>query len=153
MPEPVKQPVPPVDRDTWLRTLYQLAHANINWDKEQGWRVVGWSLALLGGLIAIYRSPLSKSHVWPFAVLVAVLVIVAIWYLARLNKAAQLARATAVRIESTLPHEILPLGERSTAGAQRIFLILQVLLLVVAGILTVIALVRIHGIAIARVAV
>ncbi len=142
-----RHPLTPHDapeRDTWLRTLYGLAQSNIRWAKEQGWRVVGWYLALLGGILTLYKYLLSSVPLWVFVKLTIVLTLIAAWFLWRLNEAARSARATSIRIESTLPENLLPASERSVAGGQYIFLALQWLVLLVTCVLVIMGLIHIH---------
>jgi len=42
-------------RGPWLRTLYQVAHSDTRWAKEQSWRVVYWSLLLFAAVLAISK--------------------------------------------------------------------------------------------------
>lgn len=90
------------ERGSWLRTLYETAHAEIRWSKEQGWRVVNWALVLFGGLIAVAKL-LQPTPWYYFAAFALLVLLAAFFFVDELHDSAALARGNADGIEKQIP--------------------------------------------------
>lgn len=87
---------------SWLPKLYEIAHAEIRWAKELGWRVVNWTLVLFGGLIAVAKL-LQPTPWYYFAALALVVLLAAYFFVDDLHESAASARGNAERIEKRIP--------------------------------------------------
>lgn len=90
------------ERGSWLPTLYEIAHAEIRWAKEQGWRVVNWALVLFGGLIAVAKL-LQPTPWYYFAALALLVLLAGYFFVDDLHESAASARGNADRIEKRIP--------------------------------------------------
>ena len=127
------------ERASWLRTLYQVAHSDTRWAKEQSWRVINWTLLLFGGLLGIAR--LLRPHVSITAFLIATVpvLVVAVFYLIGLHRWALSTRGTAERIEAQIP-DIASVLDRRRPGAKHYFyLTVQLAVVFVAFVFSVLA--------------
>ncbi len=127
------------ERASWLRTLYQIAHSDTRWAKEQGWRVVNWTLLLFGGLFGI--AHLLRPHVSVTAFLIAsvLVLVVAVFYLIGLHRWALSTRGTAERIEAQIP-DIASVLDRRCPGEKHLFyLTVQLAVVLVAFVFAVLA--------------
>ena len=91
------------ERSSWLRTLYQIAHSDTRWAKEQGWRVVNWTLLLFGALLGLAKYLNPQISPIAFSFIYAVILIAAIIYLVELHCWAKDTRSTSARIEEEIP--------------------------------------------------
>ena len=133
------------DQREWLSELYQLAHSDVRWAKEQGWRIASWTFALLAAILALYRDPFSHAPVCYFAIMVAAIVISAGCFLFDLDSFAREARTKSDSIETAMPERmktILP--KRDAYPNHASYLVVQLVSLLIAGAVTVLALNWIH---------
>jgi hypothetical protein len=126
-------------RSDWLRLFYQLAHSDIRWAKEQGWRVVNWALLLFGASLALYKF-LEDVSLWAFALLDAVVAVIAIVYLVDLHLFAAGNRETGSRIQSQVPGINGILSHRRWDRDHVAYLVVKISIVVISLVLTVLAL-------------
>jgi hypothetical protein len=138
MAEPMNEPEKKT-RSDWLRLLYQLAHSDIRWAKEQGWRVVNWALLLFGASLALHKFLLSAS-LWVFALLDAVIAVIAVLYLVDLHQFAVVSRETGSRIQGEVPEIGGVLSHRKWDRDHVAYLVVKIAVVVVSLVLTVLAL-------------
>ena len=134
--------VPELDNKTrldWLRLLYQLAHSDIRWAKEQGWRVVNWALLLFAASLGLYKF-LHDVSLWVFALLDAGIGVIAILYLADLHQFAAVSRDTGSRIQAHMPKIDDILTHRAWDRNHVAYFVVKVTVVVVSLVLTVLAL-------------
>ncbi len=127
------------ERTSWLRTLYQVSHSDIRWAKEQGWRIVNWTLLLFSALLGLAKYLHPQISPITFAYVDAVIVIVAIVYLAELHIWAAGTRRTAAKIEDEIADVTTILERRSHDRNHLFYLGVQLLVVVGACILVVTA--------------
>lgn len=134
-------PTTEVDKEkgSWLRTLYQTAHSDIRWAKEQGWRVVNWALLLFAALLAIARYPLSSVPATAFAAVDALVLLVAMVFLVELHLWAAATRRTAAKIEKEIGDLVTLLERRAEDRNHYFYLVIQLLVVIAAFVLAVIA--------------
>ena len=135
-------PLPESEKKTrldWLRLLYQLAHSDIRWAKEQGWRVVNWALLLFGASLALYKF-LLDTPLWVFALLDAGIAVIAILYLVDLHQFAAVNRETGSRIQAQVPEVDGILSHRKLDRDHVAYLVVKLVVVVVSLVLTVLAL-------------
>ena len=121
------------DRDAWLRTWYQLAHADVRWAKEQGWRVVNWGLLILGALVAVAKYASAQASPIVFSLIGAAVVIVAIAWLVDLHRFAEYGRRTCADTCKEIKWEVP--GGVTTGAEHMIYLMIKIAVLVVALVL------------------
>jgi hypothetical protein len=126
-------------RSDWPRLFYQLAHSDIRWAKEQGWKVVNWALLLFGASLALYKFLLDTS-LWVFAFLDAVIAVIAIVYLVDLHQFAAGNRETASRIQAQVPEIDGILSHRKWDRDHVVYLVVKISIVVISLVLTVLAL-------------
>lgn len=124
------------DQASWLRTLYQIAHSDTRWTKEQGWRVVNWTLLLYGAVLGTAKYLLPKLSSTVFIFVDMGVLIVALIYLVKLHLSAAGTRRTAARIEDRIPPDVVTLLERRTQDTYHNFYLgIELAVVVVAFIL------------------
>ena len=128
------------DRSSWLRTLYQIAHSDTRWAKEQGWRVVNWSLLLFAALLAVSKYVLAEVSWIAFGVIAVLVVVVAIIFLLDLSQFGAGTRRTSSQIQKEIPDASEILDQRSGDRDQTFYLTIQIVVLIVALALTWLAL-------------
>lgn len=130
----------PQERGAWLRTLYQLTHSDTRWAKEQGWRVVNWTLLLFGALLAIAKWPAPYFSLCAFVIANLFLLAVGIYYLLDLHCWTQSNRKSAEQLEAQIPEDVLSLLDRRAPGEKHLpYLLIQVGIVFVAFILVLLA--------------
>lgn len=107
----------PQERGAWLRTLYQLTHSDTRWAKEQGWRVVNWTLLLFGALLAIAKWLAPDFSLSAFVIANLFLLAVGIYYLVNLHCWALSNRKSAEQLEAQIPEDVASLLDRRGKGA------------------------------------
>ena len=130
-----EQEVPP----EWLRLLYQLAHSDIRWAKEQGWRVVNWALLLYAANLGLHRL-LKDVPTTSFALLDAAIGVIAVVYLADLHHFASGTRASAFMIQAQIPGVGGFLQHRQSDRNHVAYFVVQVAVVIVSLVLAVLAL-------------
>ena len=135
------------DRGSWLRTLYQIAHSDTRWAKEQSWRVVYWSLLLFAALLAIFKYLVHGVADGFFIGITFIGITIAIPVMAYLSlldlhRSAGGTRRTTDKIQKDEIKELSSrfLDPRQTDLEHYLYLIMQVVVLVVAAALTILAL-------------
>jgi len=124
---------------SWLRSLYQLAHSDIRWMKEQGWRVVNWALLLYGAVLGIARFFLPQTPPWLFISVDVGILLVAIWYLVDLHLSGVSTRQTSARIEAQIPERAKLWEPRTHDPNHVLYLGIQLAIVVVSFVLLVAA--------------
>ena len=114
---------------SWLQTLYQVAHSDTRWAKEQGWRVVNWTLLLFGALLGIQKI-VPNLPLCAFLVGDAVVVFVAGFYLIDLQSWSSGMRRTADKIENRIPNVASILERRILDRNHYKYLVIQFLVIV-----------------------
>lgn len=103
---------------SWVLAIYGSAITDIRWAKEQSWKVVQWSFALFGGIIALYRFPFANLKRPSWLVFPALAIGAAagtIFYLLDLHRFAKESRHKTDRAEDEAPriaHVVLGEPER-----------------------------------------
>lgn len=114
---------------SWLQALYQIAHSDTRWAKEQGWQVVNWTLLLFGALLGIQKLipalPLCAIFVADAAV-----TLVAVFYLIDLQWWSSGMRRTADKIEEQIPNAASILERRIRDRNHYKYLVIQFLVIV-----------------------
>lgn len=138
MANPTHDPLD-AEQAAWHRALYGLAHSDIRWSKEQGWRVVNWALLLYAAVVAFFRYWPSHIAVWSYflAPLVALVAIAFEWHL---HSFAKEARGTIRNIRPKIPHGSDVLGTCVEDSDHPLYLAVQVLLILAGLALTLLAL-------------
>jgi len=117
----------------WLRTLYQIAHSDTRWAKEQGWRVVNWTLLLFGALLAIAHLLMPHFSIIAFVIAGVFVLAVGICYLVDLHRWALRTRGNAERLEAQIPEDIASLLDRRAPGEKHLpYLLVQLGIVTVA---------------------
>jgi hypothetical protein len=86
----------------WLHELYQIAHSDTRWAKEQGWRVVGGVFAICAGFLAFSKDakdPAALSGL-QIEVLFLALAVAGVTYVISLHCGAASARALSKSINA-----------------------------------------------------
>ena len=122
------------ERMSWLRTYYQVAHSDTRWTKEQGWRVVNWTLLLYGAILGIAKFLLPKIAQITFIFVDAGVLLVAIIFLVDLHLSAAALRRSATRIEDEIPDASL-LERRTHDTYHFLYLGIQLVIVVTAFVL------------------
>ncbi|MEK7815586.1 MAG: hypothetical protein AAB294_02060 [Pseudomonadota bacterium] len=126
----------PQERGAWLRTLYQLTHSDTRWAKEQGWRVVNWTLLLFGALLAIAHLLAPHFSLCAFVIAGLFLLAVGIYYLVGLHCWALSNRRSAEQLEAQIPKDVVSLLDRRAPGEKHLpYLLVQVGIVTVAFVL------------------
>lgn len=130
----------------WLATVYQTAIADTRWAKEQGWRATQWSLAMFGGLLALYKYPFQRAPVWPFAIMSLLLAMLFTYYIINLHGFAVKSRSRNDEIKRSMPEPVREiLGGRDADPNHVKFLIAQIVVIWLAFALCSAGLSWIHG--------
>jgi hypothetical protein len=119
---------------SWLRTFYQLVHSDTRWTKEQGWRVVNWTLLLYGAILGIAKFLLPTLPQITFVLVDGGVLLVAIIYLVDLHLSAAALRRSATRIEGEIPEASL-LERRTHDTYHFLYLGIQLVVVVAAFVL------------------
>ncbi len=128
-------------RGSWLRTLYQIAHSDTRWAKEQSWRVVYWSLLLFAAELAIFKYLVHGVADGFFIGITIVIPVMAFLSLLDLRRSAGGTRRTMDKIQKDEIKELSSfLDLRQTDLEHDLHLIMRVFMLVVAAGLTILAL-------------
>jgi len=129
------------DRGSWLRTLYQVAHSDTRWAKEQSWRVVYWSLLLFAAELAIFKYLGPGGHVKVFIALTITILFVGIISLYDLRQSVAGTRHTTDKIQRDEFRELSRfLDLRSASLGDTFYLLVQLGVLLIAAALTIVVL-------------
>lgn len=127
------------DAGDWQRLYYQLAHSDIRWSKEQGWRVVNWALLLYGAVITIAQFMLHTVSSLAFIVIGVFVAIVAIIWLVDLHSFGSKSRQVCRDISKSLPRESKhPSGEGSS-DRHNFYLVIQLIVIIMGLVLFIVA--------------
>lgn len=132
------------DRAAWLRMLYQVAHSDTRWAKEQSWRVVNWGLLLFAANLGIYKFLLEQVSPTVFALLDALVAVIAVLILLDLHRSASGTRATTSKIQAQIPDIDGILDRREVDREHVAYFGVQVAVVVVSLVLAVLALVYVR---------
>lgn len=117
---------------SWLQTFYKISQSETRWAKEQGWRVVNWTLALFGALLAIQRFLFPNVAWFVFALIGLGVLLIAFFYLKNLHSYAATTRGNADRIEKKIGNVSEILERASNKDNHCIYLVIQVVVVLVA---------------------
>lgn len=120
---------------SWLQTFYQIAHSDTRWAKEQGWRVVRWTVLLFGAVLGIQKYHVSNVPSFVFSSIDAVVLLIAIYYLRSLDRWMESTRSTTDEIEA----RIYPISSILRRRSHPSFSVFQCAVIVVAFFLVVLA--------------
>ena len=126
----------PRERAAWLRMLYQIAHSDIRWAKEQGWRVVNWTLLLYGALLGTAHLLTPHFSITAFVIAGVFVLAVGTYCLVDLHRWALRTRGNAERLEAHIPEDITALLDRRAPGEKHLpYLLVQLGIVIVAFVL------------------
>lgn len=123
----------------WLRSLYQLAHSDLRWMKEQGWRVVNWALLLYGAVLGIAKFFFPQTAPITFILVDGGILLLAIYYLVDLYLSEVSTRKTTERIEAQIPEGARLWEARSHDPNHVLYLYIRLSVVVVSFVLVVVA--------------
>jgi hypothetical protein len=124
----------------WKKLLVELAWSDIRWAKEQGWKVLQWSIVLLAAVYAASRQ-LQDIPVGVYILFVVAIGFIAVWYLVDLHTFAKDSRdrfRTLAEGVSELSDVLSPSGFDPD---HKLYLAVQILVVSAAAIVLVIELV------------
>lgn len=117
---------------SWLQTFYKISQSETRWAKEQGWRVVNWTLTLFGALLAIQGFLFPNIPWFVFPIIGFGVLLIAFFYLGKLHFYAATTRGNADRIEKKIGNVSEILERTSNKDNHCIYLVIQVVVVLVA---------------------
>ena len=124
---------------SWLRSLYQLAHSDLRWMKEQGWRVVNWALLLYGAVLGIAKYFLPQTTPIIFILVDVGILLLAIYYIDNLYHSEVSTRETTTCIGEQIPKKARLWEARSHDPNHVLYLYIRLSVVVVSFVLVVVA--------------
>ena len=112
--------------DEWVKMWYQLAHSDIRWAKEQGWRALQWTIVLLVALVVAAKQIESMPR-WAFVILILLVGFIALWYQLDLHQFAKRSRDFANKLRENIP---LPVPERKADPNHWVYLFIRIIAIV-----------------------
>jgi pheromone shutdown protein TraB len=129
------------DVDEWRRAWYHEAVTDIRWAKDRAWSVLQGAVILLAALLTASKT-ISAIPSWLYASFVALLVVVAVFWLSDLNEFAKKARNSVEDLQEPLGRYQPYPRARRVDPHQHMYLAGQIAVVVTAGLVTLVGILR-----------